>query len=106
MPETHSDDPIQSRSFTVPLLVSVFLLLLTVAWSLFADWYGRRRTISTMAVLMALGGLLFAGTDRFAILVLAGFTGTISATNSEVGVFQAVDRSPSSAEDARALTSP
>ena len=42
MPETHSDDPIQSRSFTVPLLVSVFLLLLTVAWSLYDEFYGLR----------------------------------------------------------------
>jgi len=77
--------------------------VMTVAWSLFADRYGRRRTISTMAVLMALGGLLFAGTDRFAILVLAGFTGTISATNSEVGVFQTVDQAmlPQTAPDAR-----
>ena len=56
----------------------------TVAWSLLADRYGRRRTISTMAVLMAIGGVAFAVTDSFAILVLAGFTGTISATNSEV----------------------
>jgi len=42
VPETHSDDPIQSRSFTVPLLVSVFLLLLTVAWSLYDEFYGLR----------------------------------------------------------------
>ena len=60
---------------------------MTVLWSLFADRYGRRRTISTMAVLMTVGGLAFALTDSFAVLILAGFTGTISATNSEVGVF-------------------
>ncbi|MDP9321132.1 MAG: MFS transporter [Chloroflexota bacterium] len=77
--------------------------VMTVAWSLFADRYGRRRTISSMAVLMAIGGLLFAITDSFAILVLAGFTGTISATNSEVGVFQTVDQAmlPQTAPDAR-----
>jgi MFS family permease len=77
--------------------------LMTVGWSLYADRYGRRRTISTMAALMAVGGLAFALTDSFAILVLAGFTGTISATSSEVGVFQTVDQAmlPQTAPDAR-----
>ncbi|HEV2010016.1 MAG TPA: MFS transporter [Candidatus Limnocylindria bacterium] len=77
--------------------------VMTVGWSLFADRYGRRRTISTMAVLMAVGGLAFALTDSFVILVLAGFTGTISATNSEVGVFQTIDQAmlPQTAPDAR-----
>jgi MFS family permease len=77
--------------------------VMTIGWSLFADRYGRRRTISTMAVLMAVGGLAFALTDSFAILILAGFTGTISATNSEVGVFQTVDQAmlPQTAPDAR-----
>jgi MFS family permease len=77
--------------------------VMTVLWSLFADRYGRRRTISTMAVLMAIGGLAFAFTDSFAVLIVAGFTGTISATNSEVGVFQTVDQAmlPQTAPDAR-----
>ncbi|MEA2662413.1 MAG: hypothetical protein QOH08_1985 [Chloroflexota bacterium] len=77
--------------------------VMTVGWSLFADRYGRRRTISTMAVLMAIGGLAFALTDSFLILVLAGFTGTISATSSEVGVFQTIDQAmlPETAPDDR-----
>jgi len=77
--------------------------VMTVGWSLFADRYGRRRTISTMAVLMVVGGLAFAFADSFAVLILAGFTGTISATNSEVGVFQTVDQAmlPQTAPDAR-----
>src|SRR5258708_25017172 len=33
--------------------------LMTILWSLVADRYGRRRTIATMALLMAAGGLLF-----------------------------------------------
>ena len=76
---------------------------MTIGWSLFADRYGRRRTISTMAVLMVLGGLAFAFTDSFAVLVLAGFTGTISATSSEVGVFQTIDQAmlPQTAPEAR-----
>jgi len=77
--------------------------VMTIFWSLLADRYGRRRTIATMAVLMAVGGLTFAFTGSFAVLVLAGFTGTISATNSEVGVFQTVDQAmlPQTAPDAR-----
>jgi MFS family permease len=66
--------------------------LMTVLWSLVADRYGRRRTIQTMAVLMAIGGVLFALTSDFWILVLGAFTGTISATSSEVGIFQTVEQ--------------
>jgi MFS family permease len=66
--------------------------LMTVFWSIMADRYGRRRTVATMALLMAVGGLVFALTDSFAVLILAAFTGTISATSSEVGVFQTVEQ--------------
>jgi MFS family permease len=65
---------------------------MTVAWSLAADRYGRRRTVMTMAVLMAIGGLLFAVASSPWLLLLAAFTGTISATSSEVGVFNTVDQ--------------
>jgi MFS family permease len=66
--------------------------LMTIFWSLIADRYGRRRTVATMALLMALGGIVFALTDSFVVLILAAFTGTISATSSEVGVFQTVEQ--------------
>jgi MFS family permease len=66
--------------------------LMTVFWSLVADRYGRRRTVATMAVLMAVGGIVFALADGFWALVAGAFTGTISATSSEVGVFQTVDQ--------------
>jgi len=66
--------------------------LMTIFWSIMADRYGRRRTVATMALLMALGGIVFALTDNFLVLVLAAFTGTISATSSEVGVFQTVEQ--------------
>ncbi|HEX2712686.1 MAG TPA: cytochrome c, partial [Candidatus Acidoferrales bacterium] len=42
MPETHSDDPVQGRSFSVAILISAFLLVLTVAWSLYDEFYGLR----------------------------------------------------------------
>ena len=66
--------------------------VMTVLWSLVADRYGRRRTVATMAVLMAIGGLLFALANDFWFLLAGAFTGTISATSSEVGVFQTVEQ--------------
>jgi MFS family permease len=66
--------------------------LMTIFWSLVADRYGRRRTVATMSLLMVAGGLLFAVSNSFWLLLLGAFTGTISATNSEVGAFSAVDQ--------------
>jgi MFS family permease len=66
--------------------------LMTVLWALAADRFGRRRTVATMAVLMIAGGLLFAFGSTFWVLVLGAFTGTISATSSEVGAFLTVEQ--------------
>ena len=66
--------------------------VMTILWSLVADRYGRRRTIATMALLMAAGGLIFALTSEAWWLVVGAFTGTISATSSEVGIFQTVEQ--------------
>ncbi|MEP6693895.1 MAG: MFS transporter [Chloroflexota bacterium] len=66
--------------------------LMTVFWSIVADRYGRRRTVATMAALMAIGGLLFATGSGFVPLLIGAFTGTISATSSEVGIFQTVEQ--------------
>jgi MFS family permease len=75
--------------------------LMTIFWSLVADRFGRRRTVATMALLMAVGGVTFALTSSFIVLILAAFTGTISATSSEVGVFQTVEQAvlPQTAPD-------
>jgi len=77
--------------------------LMTVFWSLVADRYGRRRTVATMAGLMAVGGLLFAVGGGFLPLLIGAFTGTISATSSEVGIFQTVEQAilPQTAPDER-----
>lgn len=76
---------------------------MTVLWSLLADRVGRRRTMAVMATLMAVGGLVFALTDSFGLLLLGAFTGTISVTSSEVGVFQTVEQAilPQTAPDER-----
>ncbi|HEY7200392.1 MAG TPA: MFS transporter, partial [Candidatus Dormibacteraeota bacterium] len=77
--------------------------LMNVAWSLLADGIGRRRTIATMSVLMIAGGLLFALSDRFWLLIVAAFTGTISASSAEVGPFITVEQAilPQTAPDER-----
>jgi len=77
--------------------------LMTVFWSLVADRVGRRRTVATMAGLMAIGGLLFAFGGNFLPLLIGAFTGTISATSSEVGIFQTVEQAilPQTAPDER-----
>ena len=65
---------------------------MTVLWSLLADRVGRRRTVATMALLMVAGGLLFAAGGGILPLLIGAFTGTISATSSEVGVFLTVEQ--------------
>ncbi len=77
--------------------------VMTVFWSLLADRYGRRRTVATMSVLMVAGGLVFGLADRFTLLLIGAFTGTISTSSSEIGVFQTVDQAmlPQTAPDDR-----
>src|SRR6266550_4682146 len=65
---------------------------MTVLWALVADRYGRRRTVATMATLMIAGGMIFAFGSTFPLLLLRAFTGTISATSSEVGAFLTVEQ--------------
>ena len=76
---------------------------MTILWSLLADRVGRRRTVSVMALLMAAGGLLFALASDPLWLALGALTGTISATNSEVGAFITVEQAilPQTAPDER-----
>src|SRR5919198_904874 len=76
---------------------------MTVFWSLVADRYGRRKTVASMALLMVVGGLLFGLSDNFWLLLLGAFTGTISATSSEVGPFITVEQAvlPQTAPDER-----
>src|SRR6266481_1008464 len=44
--------------------------LMNVFWSIQADHFGRRRTMILMALLMAVGGLVFALTDNFWLLLV------------------------------------
>ena len=42
MPELPPDDPVTSRPMAGLVLISVFLLMLTVSWSLYDEFYGLR----------------------------------------------------------------
>src|SRR5882724_12350031 len=57
-----------------------------------ADRWGRRKTLVTGAVLMALGGAGMALSENFIVLVVAATIGVISPTGGEVGPFQAVEQ--------------
>ncbi len=66
--------------------------VMTVVWAALADRTGRRRTVMIMSALMVAGGLLFAAGTSLPLLLLGAFTGTISATSSEVGAFLTVEQ--------------
>lgn len=42
MPEPSTPDPVTGKSFSTILLISTFLLMVTVAWSLYAEFFGLR----------------------------------------------------------------
>jgi MFS family permease len=76
---------------------------MNVFWSLRADTFGRRKTVQVMGLLMCFGGVLFAISSNPWLLLLAAFTGTISATSSEVGAFLTVEQAilPQTAPESR-----
>jgi MFS family permease len=56
-----------------------------------ADRLGRRRMLVAGSVLMALAGVVFALTDNFWLLLVAGTVGVISPSGNEVGPFLPVE---------------
>lgn len=57
-----------------------------------ADRLGRRRVLVAGAVLLLAGGLTFAATPVFAVLLVAATIGVISPSGNEVGPFLAVEQ--------------
>jgi MFS family permease len=99
-------DQIGLKDFQIGAVLTAALAgsaAMNVFWSIKADRFGRRKTVATMGLLMFVGGLLFALTDNLWLLLLAAFSGTISATASEVGPFLTVEQAilPQTAPDDR-----
>lgn len=57
-----------------------------------ADRVGRRRILIAGAVLMALGGLVFALSHDFIVLLITGTLGVISPSGNEVGPFLPIEQ--------------
>ena len=57
-----------------------------------ADRIGRRLVLIAGSLLMVAAGVVFASTDVFLVLVLAGVIGVISPTGNEVGPFLAIEQ--------------
>src|SRR5258705_2076818 len=58
-----------------------------------ADRIGRRRILIAGAGLMLFAGILFAVTDRVALLLIAAIIGVISPSGNEVGAILPVEQS-------------
>ena len=57
-----------------------------------ADRIGRKRMLIAGAALMMLGGLVFAFTGNFWLLILAATVGVLSPSGNEVGPFLAIEQ--------------
>ncbi|WP_214411016.1 MFS transporter [Sphaerisporangium fuscum] len=63
-----------------------------LALGLFADTWGRRRTLIACGCLMALAGVVFALSESYPLLVAAAFVGTISPSTNDNSPFSGVEQ--------------
>jgi MFS family permease len=59
---------------------------------LFADRFGRRRTLAVLAVLMAATGAIFGLTSLYPVLIIAAFFGTLGTAASETAPFLPIEQ--------------
>jgi MFS family permease len=64
----------------------------TYVIGLFADTWGRRRTLALLALLMAATGIIFGLMTSYAVLLLAAFFGTLGTSASETAPFLPIDQ--------------
>jgi MFS family permease len=64
----------------------------TYVIGLFADTWGRRRTLALLALLMAATGIVFGLVTSYAVLLLAAFFGTLGTSASETAPFLPLDQ--------------
>ncbi|GHO84741.1 MFS transporter [Dictyobacter formicarum] len=79
----------------IGLLITVSLIgdfVGTYLIALVADRWGRRRTLSILALLMAATGLIFGLVNLYAILLAAAFFGTLGTSASETAPFLPIEQ--------------
>ncbi|MFL5624050.1 MAG: MFS transporter [Ktedonobacteraceae bacterium] len=64
----------------------------TYVISIYADRFGRRRTLVVLALLMAATGIVFGLTTIYALLLPAAFFGTLGTTASETAPFLPIEQ--------------
>jgi MFS family permease len=64
----------------------------TYVISIYADHFGRRRTLVVLALLMAATGVVFGLTTIYAVLLPAAFFGTLGTTASETAPFLPIEQ--------------
>ena len=64
----------------------------TYVIGLFADTWGRRRTLALLALVMAATGVIFGLVTSYPVLLLAAFFGTLGTSASETAPFLPIDQ--------------
>jgi len=64
----------------------------TYVIGLFADTWGRRRTLALLSPLMAATGVIFGWVSSYPVLLLAAFFGTLGTSASETAPFLPIDQ--------------
>jgi MFS family permease len=64
----------------------------TYVIGLFADSWGRRRTLALLSLLMAATGVVFGLVSSYPVLLLAAFFGTLGTSASETAPFLPIDQ--------------
>ncbi len=79
----------------IGVLITVSLLgdmIGTYVIGLFADTWGRRRTLVLLSLLMAATGVIFGLVTSYPVLLVAAFFGTLGTTASETAPFLPIDQ--------------
>jgi len=64
----------------------------TYVIGLFADTWGRRRTLALLSLLMAMTGIIFGLVTRYPVLLVVAFFGTLGTSASETAPFLPIDQ--------------
>lgn len=88
--ELHVSDSRIGLFLTLTLVGDV---ILSLAVSLIADRFGRRRTLLCGATLMVLAGVTFCLSENYWVLLPAAVVGVLSATGGDTGPFRAIEES-------------